>query len=611
MSGFVAVINLDGAAIDTAQLHRMTNALKFRGPDAQNVWISDHVGFGHAMLQTTEENSRERQPCSLDGGIWITGDVRVDRRKELLRQLAEAGQRPPKSVTDAELVLYSYQVWGEALVDHLLGDFSFAIWDSHTRRLFCVRDQLGVKPLFYCRVGKQLIASNTLQCIRTYTAVSDRLNDAAVGDFLLFGFNCDPRTTTFEAIQRLPGGHSLSCAIGVEPRVEPYWTLPVYKELRLPRRKDYIELFQQILAEAVSDRLRNDHVGIHMSGGLDSSLIAATARNLMAERDPRFDLRAYTVVYDELFNDKERHFSQVVADSLNIPIRYLVADDYRLFDDRGNRSCSFPEPLDGLALPSFFNAVNRQMDTRFRVALSGLDGDALLTASWIAQLGSQVSKRKLGSLAADTFWYALAKQNLIGAIVRRLPFPRRRTFVESDFPSWFEPAFEERTGLRNRWTGMFAGPDLGRGAREGAYQTMSLPTWLPILEGRDAGVTGVPVDHRHPLLDLRMVEFGLSLPAIPWCVDKHILRESARNLLPKSIRTRPKSPLGGDPIPFAIRAYLEGRKKPPKLHPEMGRYIDPGRLPRIIDDAGTEGYWFALRVLILNFWLFNIKGECK
>lgn len=605
MSGFVAVCNLDGAPIDPGLIRRLTDALLFRGPDAQDIWIDQQVGFGHALLRTTDEGSRERQPCTLDGEVWITGNVRVDDRAELLRALKASGQTPLKFATDPELILHAYQAWGESLVNRLLGDFSFAIWDRPNRRLFCARDQLGVRPFFYTRVGKQLIVSNTLSCVRAHSSMPDKLNDAAVGDFLLFGFNCDPRTTTFDAIQRLPGGHTLSWAPGKEPRVARYWTLPVYDELRLQRPTEYVEQFRALLAVATSDRLRTDRVGIHMSGGLDSSLIAATAQDIMARRDSTFKMRAYTVVYDKLFKDEERYFSGVVAKSLGIPIKYLVADDYGLFDDRDNVRNQFPEPLEGMSRPSFFSAFNRLMGNSFRVALTGLDGDALLTASWSAQLASRARNREFGGLAADVYRYAGAKQDLLGAFYRRLPWRHCGGPPPSTFPTWLEPAFERRMQLKDRWMSMAATLDQGRGSRERAYQTMALPIWLPILEGRDAGVTGVPVDHRHPLLDLRIVEFSLSLPAIPWCVDKHILRASARNLLPKSIRSRPKRPLGGDPIPFAIRDYMEGLREPFALHPTLEKYVDLSRLPHLIDETSSPVYWLALRVLMLNHWLFH------
>ena len=148
-------------------------------------------------------------------------------------------------------------------------------------------------------------------------------------------------------------------------------------------------------------------------------------------------------------------------------------------------------------------------------------------------------------------------------------------------------------------------PNLGRGPREGAYQTMASPVWLPLLEGSDAGVTGVAGDRRHPLLDLRMVEFALSLPTIPWCVDKHMFREAARDLLPKTIRKRPKSPLGGDPTPFAIGKYMAGLRKTDAFHPALAQFVDVNRMPEIIDETSSQVYWFALRALILNHWLFN------
>jgi asparagine synthase (glutamine-hydrolysing) len=152
---------------------------------------------------------------------------------------------------------------------------------------------------------------------------------------------------------------------------------------------------------------------------------------------------------------------------------------------------------------------------------------------------------------------------------------------------------------------MFASSDLGRGSREEAYQAMTLKTWPAILEGRDAGVTGTPVEHRHPLLDLRLIEFGLSLPAIPWCVDKYLLREASKGVLPEAVRLRPKRPLGGDPMPFVIRNYWEKMRQPLAPHPALARYIDVQRLPHIIDETKTEGYWLALRVFVLNFWLLK------
>lgn len=611
MSGFVGVVNLDGDPIDPAAINRMTNALAFRGPDAQEIWIDQNVGFGHAMLRTTDESMRERQPCSLDNQVWITADVRVDGRAELVRALQAAGRTQLKTATDPELVLHAYHVWGEALVDHLLGDFAFAIWDGPKRRLLCARDQFGVKPFFYAQVRSQLMVSNTLSCLRDHGSVPDELNDAAIGDFLLFGYNHDPKTTTYAAIQRLPGGHVLTWSPGREPCLRRYWTLPVYDELRLARPIDYVERFRSLLQSATADRLRTDRVSVLMSGGLDSPLIAATAHDLLAKRGAPFELRAHTIVYDRLFKDEERHYSTLVARSLNIPIEYLVADDYPLFDGHDGHDgprVRFPEPVAGYEQPLLVDTFNRQLAAGSRVALTGFDGDAVLTASWSAHLATLSRNGQFGRLAADAFRYARAKQDLIGAFSRRLRWPRRSGKAVSHYPTWLNPAFEGRLQLQDRWARSKAQPGIGKGARAGAYYAMLFSNWLPLLEGSDAGWTGVPVERRHPLLDLRLVEFLLSLPAIPWCVDKHIFRAAGQNVLPKPILSRPKTPLAGDPVPCLLRDHKARSPDPFAFHSAVGQYVDASQLAKVVDQTETELYWIALRVLVLSQWLTAIKA---
>jgi asparagine synthase (glutamine-hydrolysing) len=183
MSGIVGIVNLDQAPVDPPLLQRLTDFLAFRGPDAQETWTDRHVGLGHTALWTTFESERERQPSSLDGQVWITADARVDDRAGLIPQLESQGRTNLAEATDSELILHAYHAWGESCVEHLIGDFAFAIWDGRERHLFCARDHLGVKPFYYAQLGDSVIFSNTLDCIRQHPAVSDKLNEAAIGDF--------------------------------------------------------------------------------------------------------------------------------------------------------------------------------------------------------------------------------------------------------------------------------------------------------------------------------------------------------------------------------------------------------------------------------------------
>jgi len=197
MSGICGIVHADGSPVDPELLRRLTDSLKFRGPDTQKIWHNGPVGFGHTLLRTTFESEHERQPASLDGEIWITADARIDGWAELKEKLAAAGERVSAHTTDDALILHAYRAWGEDCVNHLIGDFAFAIWDGPKQKLFCARDHFGVRPFFYARVGDGLVFSNTLNCVRLHPAVSDTLNDLSIADHLLFEFIQDPTATAF------------------------------------------------------------------------------------------------------------------------------------------------------------------------------------------------------------------------------------------------------------------------------------------------------------------------------------------------------------------------------------------------------------------------------
>src|SRR5262245_1759028 len=171
MSGIAGIFNVDGAPVDRRLIDRMTAFLRFRGPAASRVWTDGPLALGHTLLPTTDEAEREQQPCSIDGRTWIVADARVGARTALRAGLSGRGRRGLDGATDPELILHAYGEWGEACVEHLLGDFAFAIWDGARRRLFCARDHLGVRPFFYAHIGRTFVFSNTLDCVRLHSSV--------------------------------------------------------------------------------------------------------------------------------------------------------------------------------------------------------------------------------------------------------------------------------------------------------------------------------------------------------------------------------------------------------------------------------------------------------
>lgn len=157
MSGIVGVAALDGKSVDRQLVKGLTAFLEFRGPHGQSTWCEGSVAFGHAKLRTTDEDSYQEEPLTIDGRVWIVADARIDDRSALRTKLQSLGQRIEEDVTDTELILRAYLAWGQALVDHLLGDFAFAVWDRPQNMLVCARDQLGVKPFFYAFTNELFI----------------------------------------------------------------------------------------------------------------------------------------------------------------------------------------------------------------------------------------------------------------------------------------------------------------------------------------------------------------------------------------------------------------------------------------------------------------------
>ena len=601
MSGIVGIVNLDGAPVDRKLLRRMTDFMAYRGPDAQEIWSDGPVGFGHAMLRTTWEAETERQPLSFDGDVWLTADARIDARADLIAKLEAKGRAGAKLANDAELILHAYHAWGDDCVNHLIGDFAFAIWDGRERRVFCARDHFGVKPFYYAQRRHFFVFSNTLTCVRLHPSVPDDLNDLAIADFLLFGVNRDASTTAFEGISRLPAAGALTLS-ATEARRSRYWALPADFHLHYTHRQasDVVEGFKQVLSEAVKDRLRADRVAISMSGGLDSTTVAASARGLA----PGGALRAYTVSYARLIPDRERHYADLAAQTLAIPVDHLVADDLPLFEEEAVRKNLWPQPTDVAPLSAVSREFHGRMAAHGRVFLTGRDGDTFMAESPKHYHGFLLRRRRLGTLAGAASWYVRSQHRLppvgLRTTLKRLlgTYPAR-----SLYPSWLDPSFEARLRLWNRWTEVNSEAPRPHPTRPGAFKVVSSPNWAYLFEGYDPGVTGFPVEARHPIADIRVVEYLLRLPPVPWCVNKEILRVGMRGDLPLEILNRPKSALAGDPALVKVRNGAAGPIDSFQPRPELSRYVRRAAIPRIGRSASSDELWMNLRPLCLNLWL--------
>ncbi|HVB58292.1 MAG TPA: asparagine synthase-related protein [Candidatus Acidoferrales bacterium] len=619
MSGIVGIFRRNAAPVERVLLRSFTDFLSCRGPDGLEVWSDGAVGLGHAMLRTTRESLNEQQPASCDGQLWITADVRLDCRLDLSVDLEKAGRLCKSSATDPELLLQAYAAWGEECVQHLRGDFAFAIWDVRKKRLFCARDHFGIKPFFYAVHDDLFLFSNTLQCVRLHPEISDELNEAAIADFLLFGLNQDVATTTFRDIQRLPSAHFLSVTES-EIRIERYWSPPIDGRIRYRRAEDYVEHFQSILQAAVADRLRTERVGIFLSGGLDSGAVAATARGLSASSSGAADLRAYTMVYESLFADREGEYARQTAEFLGIPLQLVSKDHVRLFERWGEPEFSLPEPVDDPLVAGAFEQY-RMIASHCRVMLSGEGPDNLMDFQMWPYAKDLLRHGDWGRFCAEMGHFLWIRSFPWKGIRHRV-----RRFVGQDhmapiFPLWIKPDFAKRVNLEDRWharTRFAEAKTLSHPLLPRGHRSLVLPEWTYMFEQEDPGATHSPVEVRYPFLDLRIVNFLLALPPFPWFFQKKLLRKSMEGQLPKNIRTRPKTALAIHPIAEMLEKRDATWLDRVKIGEEMDKYVIRSALTPIRGGKNPEQTYVAIRPICLNFWLqytrplrYNLKVEVR
>ncbi len=615
MSGTVGIFGRNAAPVDRALLQALAQFLAYRGPDGCEVWSEGSVGFGHALLRTTFESESERQPANLDGELWITADARIDCRDDLAAKLPSAAEKLHRNAPACELILRSYAAWGEECVQHLRGDFSFAIWDRRNQKLFCARDHFGIKPFYYADFADCFLFSNTLNCLRAHPGVSDELNDAAIADFLLFGLNGDLATTTFRDIRRLPPAHVLTVsADGL--RVRRYWTPPVDGRIRYRNPIDYVENFRELLKVAVADRVHTGRVGILLSGGLDSGSLAATAREISKTTGSGLDLRAYTIVYESLNPDPEGVCARATADFLGIPSRAIAIDHLRPFDGWDDPGLNFPEPVENpfcTALDEDFAIIARDC----RVVLEGEGSDNLMYFELLPHLRDLLRHGEWWQFFVDVPRYLRARPSLWPGVRRRVRGVFSRNAAKHPYPSWIAPELEVRLNLAERWK------EWGRWhvspphpVLPTAHASLSTPLWAHLFEQEDALAAGCTIEVRHPFLDLRVVNFLLALPPFPWAFDKRILREAMSGRLPENVRVRRKTPLVSDPLAVHLNDEQAWWRNRVEWIGDMDRYVNRSALPLIRGQATTDQEDEAVRPLCLNFWLqssrrvrYNLKVE--
>jgi asparagine synthase (glutamine-hydrolysing) len=309
MSGICGLLKTNGEPVSEADLAKTMEAMAYWGPDGRDTWREKTTGLGHLKLCITPESLHESLPFSSScGNFVIVSQGRLDNREELLRTFAIDPIDAP-TTPDSSLMLQAFLKWEEDCCSHLLGDWSFAVWDRQRERLFLARDHYGMTALYYFQMGTLFGFASALKGLLANYPVEKKLNPEILIK-LLINQNDQGEQTVYKNVYRLPPAHFMWVELKTkEVRIQQYWYLERTPELHYQSENDYFEHFQEIFEEAVQCRLRSfKPVGIALSGGLDSGSVAAVAAKQLQAQSKT--LHAFTSV--PLFAVPDR--KHVIAD---------------------------------------------------------------------------------------------------------------------------------------------------------------------------------------------------------------------------------------------------------------------------------------------------------
>ncbi len=571
MSGISGFYNLDGRPAERVRLHQMATALAHRGPDGTRLWTQGAVALAHLMLGTTPESQREFQPLtSEDGALCLTLDGRIDNRKELIAALEQRGFHV-RDNTDAEVVLRAYECWGDDCPPRLLGDFAFALWDSRLQRLFCARDYVGVRPFYYYHSPAQFAFASEICGLLALDAVPRALDESRLADFLVEELDCENKQSTFyRHIRRLPAGHCLMVEAG-RITLRDYWNLQAPPVLRLRSDGEYGEAFRAVFTEAVRCRLRSRRsIGSTLSGGLDSSAVVCTVRELCANQMQE-PLRTVSLADADSARCGETPYIQEIIAGGNLVPHILQSHQVPCFSRLlAQAIAAADEPFE--LGRYFFNWLILASARRAGIAvlLDGIDADLLIPDyHYLSTLIRSGDFRTLGrelafaaALDHTPRWRIAVGYGLIpimpGLYLQLRRLLRRKPPAPGD--ALIAPEFAARMNISDRlleaqrkvWT---AARDLG--SLHCLSFSSAVVTFFLEHTGRMAAACGV--EPRHPFLDRRVIEFFLSLPLhmkshVP--LPKMVIRTGMAGVMPEKVRWRN---CYAHPAPAFLEALLERR----------------------------------------------------
>ena len=566
----IALSSRSGLSLDRKVVERMRDVIAHRGPDDVGIFIDGSVGLGHRRLSIVDVASGHQPMTNEDNSLQITYNGEIYNHADYRDDLESRGH-VYRTHCDTETILHLYEDYGDGCVNYLRGMFAFAIWDAKKRELFIARDRLGVKPLYYVHTDDgSLYFGSEIKTLFEAGALKPEINFPALPDYLA-NHATSGEETLYRGVKRLLPGHTLLWRDG-ELQIKEYWDVSFSKTEDNGRSdKDYIAEWYELFRTSVRLRLMADvPLGMFLSGGIDSSAIAAVMSGMVDE-----PIKTFSVAFAER-EANELAYARIVAEAYKTNHHEVVVSPEEFFGALPRLVWHEDEPL---AHPSsvalYF--VSLLASQHVKVVLTGEGSDELLA-------GYGRYRKTILNLSLGRFYHTLTPSILRDALhggVRGLPTSKVRQKLLRSFLSvtpeiesiYFDnfavfplamqgdlltPEAREQIGPLDPYTGVRE--VLSRTDAKSLLDRLlyaDIKTYLhELLMKQDQMSMATSVESRVPFLDHKLVEFTCSLPErlkLRGGTTKYILREAMKGVLPDAILSRSKM---GFPVP--IGAWFRG-----------------------------------------------------
>jgi len=543
----------------------MNRRIAHRGPDDEGFFVEENVGLAMRRLSIIDVKSGHQPIANENRDVWIVFNGEIYNHAELRKDLEAKGHQY-RTRSDTETIVHLYEQYGQDCVKHLRGMFAFVIWDRRRRVLFAGRDRLGIKPFYYRWDGKSFLFGSEIKTILAYPGVDATFDSSTLAEYLTFGYITGSQTM-YAGIRKLMPGHTLELSEGGgDPQVKRYWDLTVKVDATPLSHEFYVRTYREKLESAVSSHLMSDvPLGVFLSGGLDSSAVAALTAKIRGDQ-----IQTFAVGYgEEQFS--ELPYARQVAQHIRSDHHEVRLSREEFFQTLPRLIWHEDEPIVWPSSVSLY-FVARLARQRVTVVLTGEGSDETL-AGYTRYAWTLLNSRMDRTYRTLTpgFLRSLLRKG-IGSAPLSASMHRKleHTFLMRDGASWpsfyfdnFYSAFSANEFAQLLTPeGLQASGDAYKGSMEpwerssGDLLHRLLYTdinsyLIELLMKQDQMSMAASIESRVPFLDHPLVEFTARIPAdqqIKGMAGKFILKEAVEDLLPRDIIYRQKM---GFPTPWA------------------------------------------------------------